>query len=154
MSGRKVYHIKRSLILYNIIMLVIMLAAILIANLSTRYSLETYDDYSEKYEQLNSFYEHVSEMDIAAKSYLYNKITETEAFYDKEWNAAMQVLNHLEENTDDEELQWKYEKLGRMLQTYDEFFYMINERETPGEMTVSETYEFFNSIPDNIERSY
>lgn len=89
MSGRKVYHIKRSLILYNIIMLVIMLAAILIANLSTRYSLETYDDYSEKYEQLNSFYEHVSEMDIAAKSYLYNKITETEAFYDKEWNAAM-----------------------------------------------------------------
>lgn len=154
MSGRKVYHIKKSLILYNIIMLAIMLAAILIANLSTRYSLETYDDYSEKYEQLNSFYEHVNEMDIAAQSYLYNKSAETEAFYDKEWKAALQVLNNLEENTDNEEMQWKYEKLEKMLQTYDEFFLMINERETPGEMTVSETYEFFNSIPDNIERSY
>lgn len=154
MSGRKVYHIKKTLILYNIIMLVIMLAAILIANLSTRYSLETYDDYSEKYEQLNSFYEHINEMDTAAKSYLYNKSTETEAFYDKEWNAALLVLNNLEENTDNEEIQWKYAKLGKMLQTYDEFFHMINERETPGEMTVSETYEFFNSIPDNIERSY
>lgn len=154
MSGRKVYHIKRSLILYNIIMLVIMLAAIMIANFSTRYSLETYNDYSEKYEQLNSFYAHVNEMDIAAKSYLYNKSSETKEFYDKEWKAAIQVLNDLEENTADEEMGWKYEKLGKMLQTYDEFFHMINERETPGEMTVSETYEFFNSIPDNIERSY
>lgn len=154
MAGRKVYHIKRSLILYNIIVLVIMMTAIMIANLSTRYSLETYNDYSEKYEQLNSFYAHVNEADIAAKSYLYNKSQETKEFYNKEWEAAVQILNDLEESTANEEMHWKYEKLGKMLQTYDEFFHMINERETPGKMTVSETYEFFNSIPDNIERSY
>lgn len=154
MSGKKVYHIKRQLILYNAVILIIMLFAVVLANFCTGYSLRIYGEYSEKYQQLNSFYEHVNQTDAAAKSYLYNRASETKEYYDKEWKAAVQVLNKLKENTADEEMSWKYEKLEKMMETYDEFFHMMDERKTPGKMTVSETYEFFTSIPDNIGRSY
>lgn len=150
----KFHHIKYQLLSYNIILFLITITVVLVANLEIQYFLNTYSEYSRRYEELNLFYESVSQMDAAAKSYLYSKLDSTKVYYEEKRYATEEMLNKLLEESGDSQMKKQYEKLGNMLDTHKEMFDRINNRETLGNLTMTETYEFFTGIADNISESY
>ena len=151
---KKFRHIKYQLLYYNILLLLLTVIVVLMANSEIRYSLESYGEYSQRYEELNLFYESVSQADAAAKSYLYANTEETKKYYENQKEMAEGMLDRLSTKAVSDEMDRQYQNLEKMLQTHSELFQMINHRERMGDLSLAETYDFFIGIADNIADSY
>lgn len=153
MAGKilaKLNTIRSKLILYAVILFLLLLYIVVSAVKGNADSLRSYNYYSGQYSVLGAFYENTEAACSYAGTYLYSGTRDVYENYEKQLAAARENIQYLKSSTTDENLQWRFSLLEKMLNTYDEHF----RRFTSGTEYTAAEYEFFSRIPQHIQDTY